>query len=92
MKKYLALFTLLTFMTIPIQGALAWSYEGPNSLNPFTGFRQCNQCQKVVKVKCKKQKLTKCEKLNGVKIHKQQPTGCATPINMIQCPTCQKAF
>lgn len=92
MKKYLTLLTLLTFLAIPTQSALAWSYDGPNSLNPFTGFRQCNQCQKVVKIKCKKQKLTKCEKLHGVKIHQEQPTGCAAPINMERCPNCTKAF
>lgn len=88
MKNLLAMFTLFAFLTIPAQAAFAWSYEGPNSLNPFTGFRQCNKCVKVQK--CKKQKLTKCEKLRGVKIKKGEPCGCAAPIENEQ--GCQRAF
>lgn len=95
MKNLLALFTLFAFLAIPTQ-AFAWSYEGPNSLNPFTGFRQCNSCVKVekckCKVKCKKQRLTKCEKLNGVKIHRGQPCGCAAPVQQNKCHRCQRAF
>lgn len=91
MKNFLAMLTLFAFLAIPAQGAFAWTYEGPNSLNPFTGFRQCNKCVKVPK--CKKQKLTKCEKLHGVKIKKGEPCGCATPIELVpQCTECQRAF
>ncbi len=96
MKNLLAVFTLFAFLTIPVQGAFAWSYEGPNSLNPFTGFRQCNKCVKVEKVKCKckckKPKLTKCEKLNGVKIKNGQVCGCAAPIQQPKCMRCERAF
>lgn len=91
MKNFLAFFTVLAFLSIPAQ-AFAWSYEGPNSLNPFTGFQQCNTCVKVKKVKCKKPKLTKCQKLNGVKLDKGMPCGCAAPIQQPQCMNCQKAF
>lgn len=38
MKKILGFFTLLAFLTIPAQGAFAWTYDGLNSLNPFTGL------------------------------------------------------
>ena len=91
MKKFLGFFTLLAFLTIPAQGAFAWTYDGLNSLNPFTGFRNCG-CQKQKVVKCKKPKLTKCEKLHGVKI-KGEPCGCAASIQVEpRCNTCQKAF
>lgn len=53
MKNFLAMLTLFAFLAIPAQGAFAWTYEGPNSLNPFTGFRQCNKCVKVPKCKNK---------------------------------------
>lgn len=93
MKNLFATLTLLAFLAIPAQSAFAWTYEGPNSLNPFTGFQQCNKCVKVKKVKCKKPKLTKCEKLNGVKLREGQPCGCAAPIQMIpQCVNCERAF
>ncbi len=92
MKKFLTMMSIFGVLTIPMQGAFAWSYEGPNSLNPFTGFQQCNKCVKVEKVKCKckckKPKLTKCQKLNGIK---GQPCGCAAPIQP-QCETCKRAF
>lgn len=93
MKNLLSVFTLLAFLTIPMQGALAWTYEGPNSLNPFTGFRQCNRCEKIKKEKCKKPKLTKCEKLKGYKIIKGEPAGCAAPIQQPpRCNNCMKSF
>ncbi len=103
MKNLFTTLTLLAFLTIPAQGAFAWSYEGPNSLNPFTGFRQCNKCEKVKVEKCKKPKLTKCEKLHGVKIKraqiKGQPCGCAAPVEYIKvvpmqnnCNNCRRAF
>ncbi len=96
MKKVLTTLGIFAVLAIPTQ-SFAWTYEGPNSLNPFTGFRQCNACQKVekcqCKCKCKKPKLTKCEKLNGVKIQKGAVCGCAAPIQYENpCPTCVKAF
>ena len=97
MKNLLTAFTLLAFLSIPVQGAFAWTYEGLNSLNPFTGFRVCNTCQKVVKMddcscKCKKRKLTKCEKLHGIK-RNDLPCGCAAPIQIEpMCPSCHRAF
>lgn len=91
MKNLVATFTLLAFLAIPAQSVFAWSYEGPNSLNPFTGFRQCNKCVKIEK--CKKQKLTKCEKLHGMKIQKGEPCGCAAPIQQQpRCNKCERAF
>lgn len=106
MKKLFTTLALLSFFAVPFQAASAqmWSYEGPNSLNPFTGFRQCNKCMKVVKtcnvnpckckVKCKRQKLTKCEKLHGIKYVRGKECGCAAPIIMPQpqCNNCQRAF
>ncbi len=99
MKNLFTTLTLLAFLAIPAQGAFAWTYEGPNSLNPFTGFQQCNKCVKVKKEKCKKPKLTKCEKLKGVKIEGVS-CGCAAPIEYIKvypnennnCPNCERAF
>lgn len=91
MKNLVAALAVFAVLAIPAQGAFAWSYEGLNSLNPFTGFRQCNACVKVEKCKCKKQKLTKCEKLHGVKI-KGEPCGCAAPIEQPRCMRCERAF
>ena len=45
MKKVFAALGLLTFMVLPMQGAFAWEYDGLGSLNPFTGFRNCNPCR-----------------------------------------------
>lgn len=93
MKKFLSMMSILGVLVIPAQGAFAWSYEGPNSLNPFTGFQQCNTCVKIKKVRCKKPKLTKCQKLNGVKLNSEgMPCGCAAPIQQPQCVNCQRAF
>lgn len=98
MKNLFTTLTLLAFLAIPAQGAFAWTYEGPNSLNPFTGFRQCNKCERVKKERCKKPKLTKCEKLHGVKI-KGVSCGCAAPIEYVKiypnnntCQQCKRAF
>ncbi len=38
MKKFLSVLALFGFLTIPAQGAFAWTYDGLGSLNPFTGF------------------------------------------------------
>lgn len=101
MKKLLSSFALLAFLTIPAQGAFAWTYNGLSSLNPFTGFGMRNNtacgCEKVER--CKKPKLTKCEKLHGVKIKRGEPCGCAAPVEYIKvipaennCTNCQRAF
>lgn len=60
MKKIIASFALFGFLMIPGQSVLAWHYDGLNSLNPFTGFRNCNKCEKVKKQKCYKIKREKC--------------------------------
>jgi hypothetical protein len=91
MKKIFTTLAMCSFLLITTQGAFAWTYEGMNSLNPFTGFKQCNKCVKVEK--CQKQKLTKCEKLRGVKIVKGKNTGCAAPIQTEKkCIQCKRAF
>ncbi len=102
MKNLIATFSLLALLTIPAQGAFAWTYDGLGSLNPFTlfGTRTNNQCCQKVE-KCKKPKLTKCEKLHGVKIKKEkgQACGCAAPVEYVKivpmqntCNSCQRAF
>ena len=78
MKKILTLFALGTLLSLG-QGAFAWTYDGLQSLNPFTGFRNCNPCKVE---RCKKPKLTKCEKLQGVKIQRGVPCGCAAPVQI----------
>ena len=93
MKKLLSTMTIFAFLTIPMQGAFAWTYDGLQSLNPFTGFRNCNPCKVE---RCAKQKLTKCEKLHGVKIIRGTPCGCAAPIEPVymenKCTNCTRAF
>lgn len=101
MKNLFASIALFAFLTIPFQGAYAWSYEGVQSLNPFTNFGRNGQCACQKVEKCKKPKLTKCEKLHGVKIKKAKVTGCAAPVEYIKvmpyaapanCAGCQKTF
>lgn len=68
----LALFGLFL---IPAQGAFAWELSNLNplpyigigqntssfSLNPFTGFKNCNPCKKVQKCdECARVKITPC--------------------------------
>ncbi len=60
MKKMIASLALFSFFLLPAQGAFAWTYDGIGSLNPFTGFRNCNKCEKVKKDKCHRKKQ-KCE-------------------------------
>ena len=99
MKKVLTSLALLSFLTIPAQGAFAWTYQGLQSLNPFTGFGLLSSSDTYYTYnygdcKCKKRKLTKCEKLHGVKIRQGQPCGCAAPIMIepVTCPNCKRAF
>lgn len=65
MKRTIASLALFAFFFLPAQGAFAWTYDGIGSLNPFTGFRNCNKCEKVKKDKCyrKKQKCDACQKI-----------------------------
>lgn len=102
MKKLFTTLGLFAFLTIPAQGAFAWTYNGLGSLNPFTNFGRNDNiacgCQKVER--CKKPKLTKCEKLHGVKVKRGTACGCAAPIdyyykiypNRNNCVGCQRAF
>lgn len=95
MKNLFTTLSLLAFLTIPAQGAFAWTYDGLGSLNPFTNFGRNTACG------CQKPKLTKCEKLHGVKIKREQgePCGCAAPVEYVKvipmqnnCTGCQRAF
>lgn len=79
MKKLIALFALSGLFLIPAQGAFAWTYDGINSLNPFTGFRNCNKCERIKKQKCHKVKKVKCN-------------SCARMKVLPKCNHCQKAF
>ena len=64
MKKMFASLAVLSVLLIPAQGAFAWTYNGLASLNPFTGFRNCNKCVKVKTHKCHKvKKCDKCAKI-----------------------------
>lgn len=102
MKNLLASVALFAFLTIPAQGAFAWTYDGIGSLNPFTNFGRNTQCGCKKVERCKKPKLTKCEKLHGVKIKKERGTvcGCAAPVEYVKivpmqentCTNCQRAF
>ena len=94
MKKILPVFALLAFLAIPQSSFAAWSYDGIQSLNPFTGFRNCNPCKVE---RCQKRKLTKCEKLHGVKLIRGTNCGCAAPVQPIymepkNCAGCKRAF
>ena len=62
---------------MPAQGAFAWTYDGLGSLNPFTGFRNCNKCEK--QDKCYKPRTAKCNTCQKVKI-------------IPNCNNCTKAF
>lgn len=79
MKKTIASLALFAFFFLQAQGAFAWTYDGVNSLNPFTGFRNCNKCEKVKKQKCHKIKKDKCNACAKVKIAPK-------------CEKCTKAF
>lgn len=68
MKKLFASIALFAFFFLPAQGAFAWTYDGLNSLNPFTGFRNCNKCEKVKKDKCHKVTKNKCNKCAKIRI------------------------
>ena len=68
MKKILMFLGVAAFLAVPVNGAFAWdiSYLNPLpyfgigcnqtkfSLNPFTGFKNCEPCKRVQKCKCDK--------------------------------------
>ncbi len=80
MKKFLMYLGVAAFLAIPAQGAFAWQISdlnplpylgiGPNytkfSLNPFTGFRNCNPCKRV----------EKCDRCAQVKVVPMQCPTC----------------
>ena len=100
MKKIFSTFALLGFLALSTQGAFAWSYNGLGSLNPFTNFGRGDTdcgCQKVDR--CAKVKTSNYN-THYYKVIKQQPCGCAAPIetynydttSMPQCTSCQRKF
>jgi len=77
---------------------LQYAGIGPNytsfSLNPMTGFRNCNPCPLPERCnKCEKVKTSKCDPCKREKRAKchECTTGAAAP-TMIECPTCKKRF
>lgn len=74
MKKFISLFALLS-MFVFSQGAFAWTYDGLNSINPFTNFgrgfgRGCG---------CEKPKADKCNR-GKIRMTYGYPTGFAAPV------------
>ena len=98
MKKFLMYLGVAAFLALPAQGAFAFEVGdlnplpyvgiGPNytkfSLNPFTGFKNCNPCKRVEKCKCPK--VDKCKKVKKDKCNK-----CAQ-VEQPKCTACQRAF
>ncbi len=91
MKKFLMYLSAAAFLAIPAQGAFAWQISdlnplpyvgiGPNytrfSLNPFTGFRNCNPCKRVEKCnKCAKVKPRKCPDCQKAYVEEVPDCGC----------------
>lgn len=90
MKKLLMLLGVGVFLTIPVNSAFAWdiSYLNPLpyigigcnqtkfSLNPFTGFKNCEPCKRVEKCK-------KCDKCAMA-----EPVAPAP----VRCSSCQRAY
>lgn len=90
MKKYLLFMGVLGLLAVPAQNAFAWdiSYLNPLpyigigqnktsfSLNPFTGFKNCNPC---------KQKVEECDRCAHVKVVPTCPT-CQKAFDNEPCP------
>lgn len=116
MKKVLMYLGVLGLLAFSAQGAFAWDISNLNplpyvgigqntssfSLNPFTGFKNCNPCKKVVKkcnpcatgaaapiyyAPCQKQ-IPKCNRCNHSVIVPMERIQLDTP----QCPTCTKRY
>lgn len=79
------------FLAIPAQSAFAWQISdlnplpyigiGPNytkfSLNPFTGFRNCNPCKRVEKCnKCAKAEPVRCPACQKAFVEEVPDCGC----------------
>ena len=95
MKKFLMLLGVGVFLTIPVNSAMAWniSYLNPLpyfgigcnqtkfSLNPFTGFKNCEPCKRE---KCKCDKCAMAEPVAA-------PVKCTScqRAYIYQIPTCQ---
>ena len=100
MKKLFSTFALLGFLALSTQGAFAWTYTGLGSLNPFTNFGRGDTdcgCKKVER--CANVKTSNCN-THYYKVIKQEPCGCAAPIEVYnydttpipKCTSCQRKF
>lgn len=83
---------LAAFLAIPAQGAFAWQISDLNplpyigigenhtnfSLNPFTGFKNCNPCKKVEKCnRCAKVEPMPCPTCQRAFVEEAKPDcGC----------------
>ena len=91
MKKFLMYLGIVSFLAIPAQSAFAWDISylnplpyigiGPNytkfSLNPFTGFRNCNPCKRVEKCnRCAKAEPIKCPTCQKAFVQEMPDCGC----------------
>ncbi len=84
MKKTISSLALFAFFLLPAQGAFAWTYDGLGSLNPFTGFRNCNKCEKVKPQKCHKSDC--CEKVKII----PRCNECTKAFNTEETCPCQR--
>ena len=91
MKKILMFFGVAAFLAIPANGAFAWdmSYLNPLpyigigcnqtkfSLNPFTGFKNCEPCKRVKR--CERQAIAEpvtCTSCQRAFIYEIPSCGC----------------
>lgn len=87
MKKTIASLALFGLFLLPAQSSFAWTYDGLGSLNPFTGFRNCNKCEK--KDKCHRPQTTYYKKVHII----PNCNRCSKIFNMEQnCPCSRRAF
>lgn len=100
MKNLFVTLGVLGVLALGTQGAFAWTYTGLGSLNPFTNFGRGDTdcgCKKVER--CANVKTSNCN-THYYKVIKQQPCGCAAPIEvynydatpMPKCTSCQRKF
>ncbi len=91
MKKFLMYLGIVSFLAIPAQSAFAWDISylnplpyvgiGPNytkfSLNPFTGFRNCNPCKRPDKCdRCAQAEPVKCPVCQKAFVQEIPDCGC----------------
>ncbi len=88
MKKLVMFLSVFAFLTIPINGAFAWdiSYLNPLpyfgigcnqtkfSLNPFTGFKNCEPCKKIDR--CAVAEPIKCNTCQRAYVEEMPSCGC----------------